>query len=634
MNLEKWSEALTTMEFKEKNSVLSKSDLLKLGLIHFNLEQYDLSYTKFENVSWDDYTDCAWLRRMVIAPLIKAKQFNWASKLIALILQNHPNSSLDLMTQGSLLIRQNKRAEGCAYLEKILLLEKNNYNVAAQLIQLKLQDNKLEDAVKLAEAYEHAYPLNERLLKIALLTLSKAGKIEQCIKTILTLDFSKQPLDIDVLAAQIAFDSQDYPLTTKITDQLLVRGHEDARLYLILAQLKLAIDNNKLDAIAMLLKAHELTPDHIQVNNLLGDLLLKDGQYSKALTHLEKLKQRLPANPHTRLLYARALKFTQHYEQAADEMLEVVKLLPNATKWQRYAASALVQAGRHDEAKDIFNESVALREKTLSPAFEVGLSLLKQKIHSVELPQVRFDWLWKIIKAHRALNENEQAYYEEQVKLGYLIDHYLLDWLECRPHQADEPMGFLADLSEENTLLNNKLSLGKGLILASAHVGCLYAGPLALELLGLPYKWLASTPNIPSISYNDTLISTSAHTETEVVRQVIKSLKQGNVITIAVDGAMNPAAPSIFFEDQQVTYSDFAARMAFRTKAPSLFGVPFWENDSFHFLTQELPSPLPDEDIEEFCSRWTQCFLNLLRNFLVNNPSAARLSGGIWRSIK
>ena len=630
----KWQEALSFIESKKKTSTLSKTDFMHLGLIYFNLAEYDLGLATFEAQSWDNYNDCAWLRRMVIAPLIKAGHLIWASRLLELILKSHPKSVLDLMTLSSVLIRQNRREEGGAYLEKILTLDKNNYTVVAQLIQLRLQANNLNEAVKLAEQYEAAYSLNPRLLKMAFLALSRAEKFELCIKHIPKIDFSGHEIDLGALFTQIAFDAQDYPLAESLVNQLLQLGHQDARIYLVSARIKLRSENSESDAIGMLIKANEIDPENIQVNNLLGELLLKKGKYSEALKYLEKLTTLIPNNTHTRLLHARALKFSGNYNGAANEMLEVVKLQPNSTKWNRYASSALVQAGRNDEATHLFAEGLAIRNRKLPNTFETGLNQLEQEIETVNLPQARFDWLWQMINANGTLSEIERTAYEKEAKKTYLLDHYLLDWLECRPQQADEPMAFFEDLTEISALLSDKLTMGKGLILATAHVGCLYAGPLVLDLLGLPYKWIASTPNIPSLPYNNTLISTSVSTEAEVVRKIIKSLKHRDVVTIAVDGAMNPAAPRVNFAGQEVTYSDFAARMSFRTNTPAYFAVSLWEKESFCFKLESLPLPVAGEHLEEFCTRWAQCYFSLLQTFLMNNPSNARLSGGIWRHVK
>ena len=56
-------------------------------------------------------------------------------------------------------------------------------------------------------------------------------------------------------------------------------------------------------------------------------------------------------------------------------------------------------------------------------------------------------------------------------------------------------MRLLADLGDADRFLGEARAGGESLIIASAHVGALYAGPLALELLGVPCRWLASTPS-------------------------------------------------------------------------------------------------------------------------------------------
>ena len=52
--------------------------------------------------------------------------------------------------------------------------------------------------------------------------------------------------------------------------------------------------------------------------------------------------------------------------------------------------------------------------------------------------------------------------------------------------------------------------------MATAHVGPMYAGLMALELLGIPSRWLATAPSIAQSSYAAALISTADQTETQV----------------------------------------------------------------------------------------------------------------------
>ena len=95
------------------------------------------------------------------------------------------------------------------------------------------------------------------------------------------------------------------------------------------------------------------------------------------------------------------------------------------------------------------------------------------------------------------------------------------------------------------------LAAGRGVVVATAHVGPMYAGLMALELLGIPSRWLATAPSIAQSSYAAALISTADQTETQVAKACMRALASGHVLCLAVDGAANPAAPRASFADRK-----------------------------------------------------------------------------------
>lgn len=191
----------------------------------------------------------------------------------------------------------------------------------------------------------------------------------------------------------------------------------------------------------------------------------------------------------------------------------------------------------------------------------------------------------------------------------------------------------LADLSEAERVFS-EIDTRKGLILASAHIGPMYAGPLALELLGVRSRWLASTPSVARTGYAKSLISTSDQDDMEVAKAFMQSLKRGYAVVIAVDGAINLAAPRIAFEGQEMTYSSFAARTAHRMEVPTLFCAPKWEGDRIGFMVERLPDAEPGESADAHAERWKAAYLSCLREFLGGSPENLRLSGGLWRHIR
>ena len=232
----------------------------------------------------------------------------------------------------------------------------------------------------------------------------------------------------------------------------------------------------------------------------------------------------------------------------------------------------------------------------------------------------------------------DRAEWERRAKWGHLADHYLLDWLECRDEQVHEAMLHFADELDYLEDFNAKMramAAGKGAIYASAHIGAMYFGPLSLELVGERSRWLASTPSVARTSYAESLISTSDQTDTQVARAFMRALGQDNIVVVVVDGAINLAAPRIPFEGREVTYSQFASRMAWRMGAPSAFVAPVWRPDNrLGFVLEALPMPEPDETANDYANRWQAAYFGHLRQFLAGEPQNLRLSGGIWRLIR
>jgi hypothetical protein len=324
------------------------------------------------------------------------------------------------------------------------------------------------------------------------------------------------------------------------------------------------------------------------------------------------------------------LKQAGRYSEAAREFRALLKLQPSSSRWQRYAAGALAQAGRRDEASSLFDDFVSRRAATLPDSFEDGLEALWEGVDQVATPQARLDWAWALRNSSEPI---DRAQWERAAKWGHLADHYLLDWLECRSERAHEAMMRLAELGDVEKRFQ-EIDRSNGIILASAHVGAMYAGPLALELLGIQCRWLASTPSVARTAYAKSLISTSDQDDMQVARAFMQSLRTGYAVVVAVDGAINLGAPRVLFEGQEITYSAFAARAAHRLGAASVFVAPCWDNDKIAFTFERLPHPEESEDAESYAERWRQAYLGSLRAFLARDPRNLRLSGGIWRHIR
>lgn len=571
----------------------------------------------------------ATLRRHVVGWLVREKRVDAALNILDRLLAAHPNSVDELRLRASLLGRTRRYDEAIADARRLATLRPHDHSAHVSCLQLLLQDGQVEVAAVHARSLGGMAAKHPRLASIALLALIRAGRLREAADLARTAQ-DWWPDDADVMQAVVRtyFEAGDLEAAIAAGEQCLASGSDGGKLRHFLGQAYLT--SGDLDKAIQHLSA-AIGREPIDPNSLtmLGEALVRAGRYDDAIPHLAAACKRQPKVPHARALLARAFKQVGRHAEAAREFRQLLTLQPDSHRWHRYAAAALSQAGHQAEAADLFESFVAKRRQSLSTDFESGLRQLWDRVDQVKLPQARLDWAWRLRNDRNA----DRADWERRARWGHLADHYMLDWLECRDDLAHEAMLRLADLSEVERKLS-AIDRSRGAILASAHIGPMYGGPLALELLGMPSQWLASTPSVARTAYARSLISTSDQTGPEVARKVITSLNAGNLVTIAVDGAINLAAPRTPFEGQEITYASFAARMAHRLSVPSLFVAPRWEGEQLGFVIESLPHAEPDGDADIFAARWREAYLVSLRRYLGGEPENLRLSGGLWRHIR
>jgi tetratricopeptide (TPR) repeat protein len=573
------------------------------------------------------------LRRYVVPRLIGARMLDNAAEVLGLIVAAHPDSVEDHRLLGSVYGRLRKTDEAIAHARRVVELQPDDLVAQAGYLQALIQARQIE------EAGEHASKLGEqilahpRLTAIGLMALTRSGRSDVAATIAISMD-DEQIRDEQAAAALVRTLAEAGRTTEAIEtgERLLERGWDDPTLRSYLAQAYMT--SKQADRYAKVAEHVEaglcMAPADGLMNHMLGEALLRQRRYSDALGPLAKAVEVQPKVPQARALYARALKQVGRHADAAREFRALLKLDPSAGRWQRYAAGALSQAGQHEEAASLFDAFVSQRAAKLPDTFEDGLQLLHEQVDEVHIPQPRLDWAWSLRAGEEPV---DRAEWDRAAKWGHLADHYLLDWLECRGDRVHEAMMRLANLDGAERALSG-VDRSHGLILASAHIGAMFAGPLALELLGVRARWLASTPSVARTNYARSLISTSDQDEMQVAKSFMQSLRQGYAVVAAVDGAINLGAPRIPFEGQEITYSNFAARTAHRLRVPSMFCAPFWRDGRIDFVLERLPDAQEGEDEEVFGDRWREAFLQSLRGFLGGAPENLRLSGGIWRHIR
>ena len=573
------------------------------------------------------------LRRYAIPHLMETKKFDRAAAILDRILAVHPDSVEDLRLSGSLLGRQRRYDEAMESVRKLLELRPDDLVAHASYLQILLQSGRLDEAGNHARQIGELATKSPKLTNLTMLALVRSGQGDAATQLAATI--GDDAVGDDLVAGAIVrtlFEAGRYSEAIERGERLLDQGWDDPVLRSNLGQayMQSKVPDRYERAVEHLEHGVRAQPNDALMNYALGEALLRLRHYSEAVAPLAKAVELQPKVAQARALYARALKQSGKYIEAAREFRALLKLQPSSPRWHRYAAGALSQAGRREEAAALFENFVEQRAERLPDSFEQGLERLWEEVQLVDIPKARLDWAWSLRSGNDGMTRAE---WERAAKWGNLADHYLLDWLECRDDRVHEPMMRLADLGEAERRLG-EIDKSRGIILASAHIGPMYAGPLALELLGLKLRWLASTPSVARTAYAKSLISTSDQDDMQVAKAFMASVREGYAVVIAVDGAINLGAPRIRFEGQEITYSSFAARSAHRLGVPSVFCAPRWEGDRIGFVIERLPDPEKGEDADTHADRWRDAYLDSLKRFLGGAPENLRLSGGIWRLIR
>lgn len=609
---------------------------LLLGIALVRSGAWDVGSITPELIRGGDPND---VRRLLLSPLVQKNSLQDAVGLLGAMIEALPPALRDRTQRASLYGRLGRWDEAISDIDAVAKEAPGDTSVQAAGLQYRIKGGKAAEVAEIARSTT-SLPDDDRTLNLMLLALIREGK----------------PQEAAQFADRISRDTVDDPLLAGNMLQALVRAErlQDAialgewfvsvsidgpmlRSYLAQAWYRGGAPGERFSrAIEHLQTGVAEAPHDLRMVSLLGDLLLRTGRTAAAIPYLRKSVEMQPDMGQIRALYARALKEDGQIGEAAEQFSALIEKAPDrGGRWQRYAAGALSQAGRREEAADLFDSWVAARKAKLPESFGDGLDALWKQVDEVNIPKARLDWAWSLRAPDSTLERGE---WERRAKWGYLADHYLLDWLECRDEQVEEAMLQFADELDavENFITEARARApGKGCIFASAHVGAMYFGPLALELLGVRSRWLASTPSVARTSYAQSLISTSDQTQAQVARGFLDSLKEDYTVVVVVDGAINLAAPRIDFEGQEITFSEFAARTAHRVGSSSAFVAPMWrDNHHLSFVLEHLPLQEEGESADEYAARWKHAYLGHLRTFLAGRPENLRLSGGIWRHIR
>ena len=512
--------------------------------------------------------------------------------------------------------------------ENAVLQFPSSLPLLAKRLQLLLKARHLDEASTLALHWREWGSLDERTAKLVLLSLSRGGmtdEISAFCDAHLPLPVGDPGLVCTLMDALAVADPSRAIAIAE--DHRRLVGGVTAEVSSRLAELHAVVgDIDSSNASALL--AIEKDPRNLKANVRLARNLLAAGSPKTAADYLEVAVQEAPHLAKVRVDAARALKLAGDPDRAAEHLLELgdEDIFRNRAN-ERLLISTLLQAGRVEEADQRYLRMVSRQRDQQAATLAEALGRPPEPMCGLD---ARMTWAKAIIGAPDVANGNLER---EAALWGYHADTTILDWLETREDAVTELMELFVDLTPVEETLRSAIGEGAALVV-SAHIGALYAGPVALELLGVEATWLASSPNPPSAYYGKQLISTADNDRVSVGYGVRSALETGQTVVIALDGSANPAAPRVSFEGRSVTYSDFAAMLSARMGLPAVFASPVWTEDRrIDFYLSPMPTFVRGTRLQDHLEAWRNAYFVNVRKVLATRPENWRLSGGIWRDV-
>ena len=575
------------------------------------------------------------LRRLVISPLARAGSLEAAVAVLMVALEAWPDSVDDRRLLASILGRLKRWNEAIFHADLAALAAPHDASLQASRIQLRMQAGLTGEAAAIARATADCVSNDNDSAHLWLMALARSGDSALAARLAENVDparFANERVAAGVVSALTAGSLIGAAIDAG--QRALQGGLDGAALRCALGQACLARGSDEDRLVHALLhfeKGILLAPQDLRLVSLHGEALLSAGRHADAIAPLQKACALAPGLDHPRAMLARALRFVGRFAEAADILLALSKQAPQSKRLERMAIAALTQSGRTDEASAMYDASLDRRSAALPDSIAEALAAIDDRLDQVVIPQARLDWAWSM---RSPALEMDRAAWERAARWGHEVDHLLLEWLECRDDRIEDAMALLGDLEYAERFFAPLLARGQGFVIATAHVGPMYAGLMVLELLGIASRWVASTPGVSRASYASALISTADQTQVQVAKQCLRALEDGFALCLAVDGAPDPSAPRIDFQGQRITWSNFAARAAHRLRLPSVFYAPCWVDGKIVQSLAMLPAVRDGEDVDTYTGRWRSAYLALLRAHMAGAPENLRLSGGVWRHVR
>lgn len=587
---------------------------------------------------------CAVLRNMVFLPLLRGKEYSRARAVSDAVVQAAPTDALGWRDRASLLLRDRDPEGAAKAMDQGLALSGDavSSDVMAHGLQVYLAARQIPAAVTLAQRAQPHWGQNARLCQTAMTALYRStgdavAKDQAAEAAAQLMDHASRETNADqqqnwMLAAAPVLVAHGQSHAVALAFLSVGAGQStDPKMLFELGRSIFLSTPGDASAAEYLNRCLEAEPDHKQARDLLARVALTHGQSARAVELLEAVPEENRSKV-LRAQLARAYLANNAPTKAAATYAPLVEDDPDNMPLLRQYAGALLQTGETGSALEAYDQGLARRRARLSGSLVENIQALYQDPPKDAVPRHRMDWIYKILTAAGQAPADRQAW-EDQLNILNRADHLLLDWIECKPEQREEFEILIGDQTQPRAALDEALAQGQGAFVVSAHLGLLFGGPLSLELAGYETAWIASVPKMGVGAADANLISTTTMDDAAIGRAVLKALRKGAVITIAIDGSANRQTVAYPLFDRQIKLSDFVPRLAYRRRVPTFFPRLPLVGAQLQATLIRMPDPAEGETVDEFTQRWMEKYLENIKRVFFEAPETLRGSGGFWTAI-
>lgn len=575
------------------------------------------------------------VRNNTYVPLLRRQDYHEAKSVLDELLQHAPQDILLRRDAASLYMKLKMEDAAVEQIDQAMKhAEPADTPVAAHAIQIKIAAGHLHDAVSIAFEHRQYWDKHLRLAYMSLLALTRqenpnTSDILHLAKVVVSA-LDATPTMREKAGAILLGLGEARTCAEALTEANIAQEGTATESFLLAKALHLS--DRQSDAIDPLLdRCLMLQPGHPQASELRGIRHLEANEPQAAIDCLRKVA-RDDYTKGIKLNLATALSNTGEQDQSVALFKEVVNDHPSNGPLRKKIAGVLAKNGQDDQAKALYLEGVTLRAGALKPTFEAAVRSLMVSAVTTDIPKFRTDWLYdKLLERGKA--PPDKAKWEASVHRHHALDKLIVDWVECRPDAFEQIRPFLAQSDDTLRLLDEETAKGKGLIVASAHVGILFSGPVILRCLGYQFAWLASLPDLKRDRIDESLISTTTNNEQDLTRSFLRALNDGKVVTVAIDGSAEKQRSKYPFLGEVIGLSEFVPMIAFRKKTPTVFPKLIWKDGQVHATLKRLPDPEAREDAATFVARWMESFLKELEKMVIVHHCQPRLAGGFWSTL-